>query len=58
MLTFGILEKGLESDFERVLAFLKQLEIFKDQELSILLPLTNAVQWRRYNLGEFILREG
>ena len=31
VLTYGILEKGLESDFERVLAFLKKLEMFKNE---------------------------
>ena len=42
-ITSGIIEKGLQSDFEKVIKYLKQLEIFRDQEMQIILPLANNV---------------
>ena len=57
-LLHNILEKGLKRNFERVLEFMQSLEIFKDCELPIMLPLANGVQWKKYSLGEYIIKEG
>jgi len=57
-LTFGIIEKGLQQEFERIILFLKELDIFKDQEMHIILPLANSVVSKKYILGQYILKEG
>jgi signal-transduction protein with cAMP-binding, CBS, and nucleotidyltransferase domain len=57
-LAYGILEKGLQEDFEKILIFLKQLPLFKDQGMHILLPIANCIEKKKFSLGEFILKEG
>jgi CRP-like cAMP-binding protein len=56
--TLTIIEAGLERNFERVLKFLQTMEIFRDQELQILLPLANNVVQKKFTFGEFIIKEG
>lgn len=56
--TMSLLEKGLAKNFERVLEYLQTLEIFKDQDLPILLPIANCVVQKKYGIGEYIIKEG
>lgn len=56
--TFGILERGLQSEFEQRISFLRQLSFLRDQEMHIILPLANSIQKKKFTLGQFILKEG
>lgn len=56
--TFGILERGLQSEFEQRISFLRQLSFLQDQEMHMILPLANSIQKKKYALGQYILREG
>ena len=53
-----VIEKGLQTDFEKVVVFLQRLNVFKNEELSIILPLANSVKRLKFKLGERVLREG
>ena len=39
-----VIEKGLQTDFEKIVIFLQGLKIFKNEELQIILPLANSVK--------------
>lgn len=57
-MTSEVIEQGLQKDFQRKVKFLKNLDIFKDQEMQIILPLANSISYKKYSLGEYILKEG
>lgn len=52
------MENGIQTEFERVIIFLKKLDIFKDQDMRVILPIANSAKWQRYSLGQYILKEG
>ena len=52
------MENGIQTEFERVILFLKKLDIFKDQDMRVILPIANSAKWMRYSLGQYILKEG
>ena len=56
--TTKIINEGLQDTFEKRLAFLSQIEIFKDIDMHVLLPLAYNLEVQKYRLGEYILREG
>ena len=49
---------ALQSKYEERINFLKQLDIFSEIDMFILLPLASNIQIRKYKLGEYIVKAG
>ena len=56
--TLKVINKGLEDTFTQRISFLSQIDLFRDIDVHLLLPLANNLEVRRYRLGDYILREG
>jgi len=56
--TLRVINKGLEDTFTQRISFLSQIDLFRDIDVHLLLPLANNLEVRRYRLGDYILREG
>jgi len=48
----------MQADFEELVWFLKKLEIFKEAEIHVILPLANNVVRKKFKIGQYILKEG
>lgn len=49
---------ALQTKYEKRINFLRQLDIFKDIDMYILLPLASNIQVKRYKMGEYIVKAG
>ena len=48
----------LQDVFEKRIQFLMQIDLFRDFDMHVLLPLAFNLESCSYKLGEFILKEG
>ena len=49
---------ALQSKYEERINFLRELDIFKEIDMYILLPLASNIQVKRYKMGEYIVKAG
>ena len=49
--TESILQSGLQAEFDQILRFVASLDLFADQEMTILLPLDNSIVKKKYPFG-------
>ena len=57
--TMKVVSTGkLQDVFEKRIQFLMQIDLFKDFDMHVLLPLAFNLESCSYKLGEFILKEG
>ena len=48
----------MQAEFDVILRFLASLDLFSDQEMTILLPLANSIVKKKFTFGQYILKEG
>lgn len=56
--TLQILDKGQDGIIEKRIQFLANIDLFKDIDMHVLLPIANKLEIKRFRFGEFIIREG
>ena len=53
-----VINQGLKGKFDSRITFLRQIDIFKEVDTYILLPIASNIQVKRYRLGEYLVKAG